>query len=208
MINRFLQAKHWQLFSLMFGIPILLQIIMMITMFANIDTNGYQDPSLMFNMLKMFPIIMILYTGLSFGWFWSIANGLQEKIPNEFKLNLKKFKIFFFVPLVYILSLIILIGTTAYGISSGDNAIGGIVGKMLFVVIPLHLFSMFCIFYQLYFVSKTIKIAELKRNVTFSDYLGEFFMMWFFPIGIWIIQPKINRIVSEKSTNGNNAYNK
>jgi len=206
MIKLFLQAKHWQLFSLMFGIPIVFQIIMMISMFANIDANGNGETETMFNMFKIFPFIMIIYTSLFFGWFWSIGNGLQEKIPNEFKLNLKKFKIFFFVPLVYILSLMILIGTTAYGISSDDNAIGGIVGKMLFVIIPLHLFSMFCIFYQLYFVSKTIKTAELKRKVTFSDYLGEFFMIWFFPIGIWVIQPKINRLNSVESTKDNKVY--
>jgi putative effector of murein hydrolase LrgA (UPF0299 family) len=95
--------------------------------------------------------------------------------------------------------------TTAFGISTGDNAIGGIIGNMLFLVIPLHLFSMFCMFYQLYFVSKTIKTAELKRKVTFSDYLGEFFMIWFFPIGIWIIQPKINRLFSAESTKDNNV---
>jgi hypothetical protein len=205
MIKRFLKAKHWQLFALMFGIPIVFQIIMMTSMFVNIDIDGNPDLSMMFSMFIVFPIIMILYTGVFFGWFWSIANGLQQIIPNEFKLSLKKFRIFFFIPLIYILSLMILMVTTAFGISTGDNAIGGIIGNMLFLVIPLHLFSMFCMFYQLYFVSKTIKTAELKRKVTFSDYLGEFFMIWFFPIGIWIIQPKINRLISAENTKDNNV---
>lgn len=200
MIKRFLKAKHWQLFALMYGIPIVFQIIMMTAMFANINADGNPDLSMMF---IIFPIIMILYTGLFFGWFWSIANGLQQIIPNELKLSLKKFRIFFFIPLIYILSLMIFMVTTAFGISSGDNAISGIAGNMFFLVIPLHLFSMFCMFYQLYFVSKTIKTAELKRKVTFSDYLGEFFMIWFFPIGIWIIQPKINRLISAESTKDN-----
>jgi hypothetical protein len=62
------------------------------------------------------------------------------------------------------------------------------------IILPLHLFAMFCIFYCLYFVAKTIKTAELQREVSFSDFVGEFFMLWFYPIGIWILQPKINQI--------------
>jgi hypothetical protein len=191
----------------MFGIPILLQIVAMISMFANIDSNGNPDQTGMLNMMKIFPIIMSLYVGLFFGWFWSIGIGLQKYIPTDIKMKIKKFKIFFFIPLIYILFLLVIIGTSFYGFSSGSNAVGGIVGKMLFVVIPMHLFSMFCIFYLLYFVSKTIKTTELKRTVTFSDFIGEFFMIWFFPIGIWFIQPRINKITSEISTNGNTVYN-
>ena len=205
MIKKFLNAKHWQLFTLMFGIPILLQIITMTSMFVNIDANSNPDPTGTLNMMKIFPIIMLLYVGLFFGWFWSIGIGLQKYIPSDINMKTKKFKIFFFIPLIYILFFLTIIGTTFYGISSGNNAVGGIVGKMLFIVIPMHLFSMFCMFYLLYFVSKAIKTTELERNVTFSEFIGEFFMIWFFPIGIWFIQPRINKIVNKKSTNSNNA---
>ena len=47
----------------------------------------------------------------------------------------------------------------------------------------------------MYFVAKTFKTAELQRKVSFSDFAGDFFLVWFLPIGIWIIQPKINRMV-------------
>ncbi|RNC86368.1 MAG: hypothetical protein ED556_08730 [Winogradskyella sp.] len=198
MINKFLNAKHWQLFTLMFGIPILLQIVIMISVFSNTDLTG-PEPYGVLNLMKVFPIIMILYVGLFFGWFWSIGIGLQKYIPTDIKMKIKKFKIFFFIPLIYILFLIAIIGTSFYGVSSGNNAVGGIVGKMLFIVIPMHLFSMFCTFYLLYFTSKTIKTTELERNVTFSDFIGEFFMIWFFPIGIWFIQPRINKIINEKT---------
>ncbi|QXP78787.1 MULTISPECIES: hypothetical protein [Winogradskyella] len=197
MIDKFLKAKHWQLFILMFGVPIIFQIIIMTSMFSNIDSNGNPEPATMFNSFKLFPIIMFIYMGFFFGWFWSIGIGLQKYIPNEIQLKLKKFKIFFFIPLIYITFFLTLIGTTIYGISSGDRTVGGIIGKMMFFILPLHLFSMFCMFYQLYFASKTIKTAELKREVTLNDYMGDFFMIWFFPIGIWFIQPRINKIVEE-----------
>ena len=47
----------------------------------------------------------------------------------------------------------------------------------------------------MYFVAKTLKTVELQKEVLFSDFAGEFFIVWFFPIGIWIIQPKINKII-------------
>ena len=54
---------------------------------------------------------------------------------------------------------------------------------------------MFGIFHTMYFAAKTIKCVELKRNVTFSDIAGEFFLIWFFPIGVWILQPRINKLI-------------
>jgi hypothetical protein len=38
-----------------------------------------------------------------------------------------------------------------------------------------------------------VKTIELQREVTFSDFAGEFFLIWFYPVGIWIIQPKVNK---------------
>ena len=198
MINRFLNAKHWQLFILMFGVPILLQIITMISVFANIDSNGTPGQTGMLNMILIFPIIMFLYAGLFFGWFWSIGIGLQKYIPTDIHMKIKKFKILFCIPLAYILFLLTAIVAVFYGVSSGNNDVSGILEKLLFVIFPLHLFSMFSIFYLLYFTAKTIKTIELKRTVTFSDFIGEFFTIWFFPIGIWFIQPRINEIVSKE----------
>ena len=86
MINKILNAKHWQLFTLMFGIPILLQIVTMISMFANIDSNGNPDQGGMLNMMKIFPIIMFLYVGLFFGWFWSIGNR-NSSLYKPFPVN-------------------------------------------------------------------------------------------------------------------------
>ena len=77
----------------------------------------------------------------------------------------------------------------------GEVSSGGLIGGLVGIIVPLHLFSMFCIFYCLYFVAKTFKTVELQREVSFSDFAGEFFMIWFFLIGIWIVQPKVNKMI-------------
>ena len=197
MIDRFLNAKHWQLFLLTFGIPMIFQFIMMGTMFANIGSSDNPSPNFMFNYFKVFPIMMLLFMGVFFGWFWSVAVGLQRVIPDEIKLKVNRFKIFLLIPVVYIIFFLRFFMTSF--ISGGPNP------GIFAIIVPLHLFSMFCIFYSLYFVAKTFKTAELQRKVTFSDFAGEFFMIWFYPIGIWIVQPKINKMIKEKAHTANNG---
>jgi hypothetical protein len=195
MTEKFLKAKHWQLFLLTFGIPMLFQIVLMITMFANISSGNNPDVSFMFNYMMFFPIIMILLIATQFGWFWSMAIGLQSKVPENVKMKVKKFKIFFFIPLIYLILISIFIGVaTNLMLESGKAPSVGLIMSLVAIIIPLHFFSMFCIFYSLYFVAKTYKTVELQRQVSFSDFVGEFFMIWFYPIGIWIIQPKINKM--------------
>ncbi len=206
MIDRFLKAKHWQLFTLMFGIPILFQTIMMSTMFSNIHSQANPDLTQVVNTIKIFPIIMILFMGVFFGWFWSIAIGLQRKVPTNIKMKTKKFKIFFFIPLFYMLCISLFIGGLINGIIQNgvENSSGvGIFG----IILPLHLLSMFGMFYSMYFVAKTFKTVELQKEVSFGDFAGEFFMLWFYFIGVWILQPKINKMAKNENTTANNVYN-
>lgn len=187
MIDKFLKAKHWQIFMLTLGLPIILQIIITTMMFAN------EDPSLM---MKIMPIISIVFMVGFFGWFWSVAIGLQSRIPANINLNVRRFKIFLFIPIIYIILLFSFMGPSFEGaFENGTEPSNAVIGSILGIIIPIHLFSMFCIFYCLYFVAKTFKTAELQREVTFPDFAGEFFLLWFYPIGIWIIQPKINKIM-------------
>ena len=65
-------------------------------------------------------------------------------------------------------------------------------------VLVLHIVSIFGIFYSMYFAAKTLKTVELLREVSFREFASEFFMFWFFPIGIWILQPRINDIVEKQ----------
>ena len=195
MIEKFLKAKHWQLFLLIFGIPVLFQIVLMITMITNIAYKNEPDPTFIFSYLLFFPVIMILVVAMQFGWFWSIAIGLQHKVPENVTMKVKKFKTFFFIPLVYIILISLFIVIAVNGtLASGNEPSIGLLISLIFIL-PLHFFSMFCIFYSIYFVAKTYKTVELQREVSFSDFAGEFFMIWFYPIGIWIVQPKINKMI-------------
>lgn len=197
MTDRFLKAKHWQLFLFTFGIPIIFQTIMMGFIISNLANQTNPEPALFLNYMKFFPVMMILFMAVFFGWFWSVAIGLQKKVPENVSMKVKKFKVFFFIPLIYmIIILLLVLSVSQSGLLDSNSAPNfANIGVFFAVIFPIHFFAMFCIFYSLYFVAKTFKTVELQREVTFGDFAGEFFMIWFFPIGIWIIQPKINKMV-------------
>ena len=192
MIQSILKAKHWKLFLIMYGLPFLIQIIAFLLVIAT-------DKA--FFMFSTFPLLMVFSTGTLFVWFWAIGVGLYKRLPENSNLNLKRFKIFFFIPLVYIFFIVFSLMTV--GIFCDSLLPNGMVGIGIGILIPLHLFSMFCMFYLLYFCSKTIKSIELKREALFGDYIGEFLLLWFFVIGIWIIQPKINKMVDKNIVHSN-----
>jgi hypothetical protein len=195
--STFLKARHWQLFVLTFGIPIVFQFVMIGSMMAKVGEGS--APDMPFTVYyRLFPVMMILFMSVFFGWFWSVAIGLQTKIPPHVHMSVKRFKILFFIPVAYMFLLFIFLGGAMSGmIKNAEEPSPEFMASVAGIVIPLHLFSMFCIFHSLYFAAKTFKTAELQREVSFSDFAGEFFMLWFYPIGIWIVQPKINKMVEE-----------
>lgn len=67
-----------------------------------------------------------------------------------------------------------------------------------YVIMPLHVSAMLSIFYAMIFAAKTIKSAELNKEATLSDYLGDFFLIWFYPLGIWILQPRIQKLLKKE----------
>lgn len=136
----------------------------------------------------VFLFMMIFFSLLIFGWFWSIAIGLQKKVLEGIEMKLKKFKVLFFFPLAYIILLMLSLAVLFNGSEAPDFLVGS---WFIAIILPLHLFSIFCIFYSIYFVAKTIKTVELQRKVGFGDFAWEFFLLWFYFVGIWIIQPKV-----------------
>jgi hypothetical protein len=149
----------------------------------------FSNPGLM---IRFFPVMMLVFTVGIFGWVWAIATQLQPKLPTDVKLNVGRFKVLFFIPIVYILGVTIWMGYNFYGGQSGRvGSMGGIIGLIIF----LHLFSMVCIFLGIRFAAKTMRSVELGRMARFGDYIGEFFLIWFSPVGVWILQPRLNKLM-------------
>ncbi len=193
--------KHWQLFILMFAVPIIGNFIFLSAGISAAIENG--DPSTVFEIFSFLPMIMLIPMVIMFAWQWSIGVGLQKYLPANVKLPVGRFKFFLIFPAVYIFFFVILI---VFLFSSFQEAAMSnqppemeqlsTIMSYFVIIFLLHLFAMFCMFYCFYFCAKTYKSVLLQREATSSDYMGEFFLMWFNIIGVWIIQPKINELIS------------
>lgn len=57
--------------------------------------------------------------------------------------------------------------------------------------------TLFVLFKFIQFPSRTIKSIELKREAGFWEYIADSFTVLCWPLGIWWIQPRINKINSK-----------
>ena len=195
MIKLFLKAKHWQLFLLLFVIPFLLNIAFVIRMVLSFQMGDPNQLNILFRNIWPAYMLILIAMGTLYAWFWSIAIGLNDKIPPSVTLKTKWFRIAFFFTILYFISYMAFF----YNVLSREFQYI----QYFSYILPIHFIAMFCLLYLIYFVAKTFKTIELQREVRFSDFIAEFFLFWFNFVGVWVLQPKINQI-----TEGTFPYNK
>jgi hypothetical protein len=181
--NIFLRAKHWQIFCLLVVLPFVIEIAVKINFGAGVDLATREDP---FEGREM-AILLSLATFLSFSctlvWFCSTGSFLSSTVPPRIRMNARTFHFaLIFLPMYFAVILLLA------AFNRGHSVLAGV------LIVPLNLLTMYCLLYLLYFVSKNLAMAELGSRVSFSDYSTSFFFLVFFPIGIWFIQPRINRV--------------
>jgi hypothetical protein len=201
-MNFFLRAKHWQLFLLTFIVPIVIQILSIPFMVmpilqktaAGIHTQA-EFEALMPHpgaILGIIGVVMLVPIIMVFGWQYSVAVGLQSKLPAGFTMKINRFKGFFFAAVGYLALVVLLIMLIV-----NEPPL-----PVLILIIPfwvlLHLFAIFCMIHNMVFIAKTIRSAELGREAFAGDYIGYFFLIWFSIVGYWILQPKINELASQE----------
>lgn len=201
MINLFLKAKHWHLFLAIFATPFVFQMFFVGNVMRKAIVNENQQE--IFSLFSWFPLIMLLYMIGFFGWVCSVGIGLQKHLPVGVTMKVGRFKLFLGIAISYLVLLSCWIGYI-FGYMADDivqyqEGVSEIAPdysflKWLGVIIPLHFFSMFAIFYSFYFNAKTLRSIELGREANSEEYLGHFFLFWFWFIGVWILQPTINKI--------------
>ena len=62
-------------------------------------------------------------------------------------------------------------------------------------------FTFWGVCYTFYHVAKSLKSVELNREANFSEFIIDAITLFMFPIGVWFIQPRINRILMIEETN-------
>jgi hypothetical protein len=130
-----------------------------------------------------------LNLGLLLAWFYLLGSYLHRRLPATAPMSLARFRFAAALPVAYAYLLL------GYGLDLfREGAPDGVNGGLIAGLVLLHLSSMAGIFYCLYFTAKALKTVERNARVPVSEYVGEFFLLWFYPVGIWLLQPRVNRL--------------
>jgi hypothetical protein len=112
---------------------------------------------------------------------------IRENLPSS---NIKMFKIIFTAtPCVFLIN--ILIGELLLDINNKT-------GVVVFVLLVLT--TIFSVFYLYYFTAKTITTIESKREVSLKECYNNFILIRLSGVGIFILQPKIQRLIDTDNT--------
>lgn len=184
----FLTAKHWQLFLLVMLPALALGAAAM---------NPQRCAPIV---VRCFPVVLALHMMLMLGWAYAVGTFLHGLVPARMQVSLVRFKVFLIFALVFILLLCLFIAAPLLGLT---------IPRPYPVVVLLFilscLFCQFCLFHSLWFVARALKMAEFEKQFGQQEYfnimplpnpVGEFFLLWFFPVGIWVIQPRVNRLAA------------
>ena len=173
-MKRILASKHWQLFLLI------------------VITGSWTSPSPLKEIINSISLVTFTI------WVYAIGIYGQEEIKT-LGLSTSNSKLFrinaLLIPLVTILILII-------SIIAPDETDEVTLTWQKIVFFPMALYLIFAIFQVAVFACKTLTTIELKKEVVFNDYFLNLILMTIFLfVGIWILQPKITRLIYNNSTN-------
>lgn len=176
----FLTIKHWQLFLLAWGLPLVLDFIFIF------------NPQ---SAIIWFPLMMLVFAFSIFGWIYSIAVELHPKLPTGVSINLNVFKIAFAIPLIYLTIMGIGMGLMLFHWVDESTEL---IEMFLPFVLFAHVLSMVCIFVFLRYAAKIMRSVELQREAEAGDYIGEFLLMWLQFVGVWFLQPRLNKLLENQ----------
>ena len=68
----------------------------------------------------------------------------------------------------------------------------------LFILVPVLIFTAWSILYIMYFSTTMLVTAEKGRKITVSDLFPWILAMVYFPVGVWMIEPKANAVIDRQ----------
>jgi magnesium-transporting ATPase (P-type) len=221
MFDFFHRAKHWLLF-IPISLATLYQYGVQIAYQGEIASwqVEMQDPDVDIEALMpdladfssyfyLFLLFFVVSYGTHFLWYWAVGKGLERHLPEGTALKPQRFRIAMIVNAVMLLvGLYVFMGVwdtfvelfSALGAEEepGDDFFKEFLTSIgsMFV---LFFFWLLAMIYGCYYVGKTLKSIELGRPARGGEVVGYALLSYLLIIGIWMLQPKINRLVSTGS---------
>jgi len=185
--NFLLRIKNWQLFFMILILPFIIAILYELIMTL---LNGPRMEIL------ANPLTTILYFVVFVLWNYSVIKYLDESDKTMTENNKKTLKYILIYLAFYI----------AYIIGPLLNLFTWDLQFFLWKAISLlsHFIMALSLITLIYFSAKSIKFRQLGDQIRTSDIIIEMLIIGYFPLGLWWLQPRLNKIVKltkKQSTN-------
>ena len=138
-------------------------------------------PPNIFAYLTIFPICFFSL------WSYSVTRMLSKKNKYDTGIKLVNFTINLILATLYLIFISIYFALTH---DTEDPK------WFLLVILIGHSYLFFSVLYLINFIAKILSTVELKRVTKFNDFVVYFFMLFFFPIGVWWLYPKIRAAIA------------
>ena len=164
-----MKAKHWQVF---------LGWVLLYGFYSLIDPAAYPT---------LYSAARVLLYVAYFGWFLVLERTLKTYLRPGLPFSSGLFT-------VCVLFLIVAIGTGAFAGPNPSGRPGQSITLEGVIVFPF----LFAFFYLPYHIGKLLAIVENPKAMTFSRHFGETVLFLFYPLGIWLLQPRINELYTHQ----------
>jgi hypothetical protein len=221
MSDFFLRSKHWLLF-IPIALPTILSYVFqgiygseLQEWSAEMQVNGpdmdFTPPNLHDYSTYLYGYILIMLIGglTQLGWLWTMGNDLHDRVTEGFNLKPKTFQVTIAISGLFLLVMAFslhlgfnwvadsLPGWVENGPPDGEGGMEFM--KTLFTYLAAFmvfgLVTFGCQVYNVIYVGKTLKSIELGRPAKGGEFAGYALLSYLLIIGIWILQPKVNRLM-------------
>lgn len=162
-----LRARHWQLFLLLYALPWIGQAALILS---------FRGPSLSPGV----GAISVAVDFLVVCWFWTVGTFLNSITQPDLQLRTRFLE---FASIFTVLNTLCLFAWMTYLQPEVD-----------FVMLSLGVVDFICKLYLAHFAAKSLAQAETGKPLRRRNYWKMFLLFLFYPVGIWALQPKINRL--------------
>jgi hypothetical protein len=177
----FRKLKPWQVFVLLFMMPLIIQFGLSYIIAASQQSIN----ELVTIALGALPVVVLTF------WLWHTANYLYTHLPQSIKIS----SVFTHLAALYFLFYGILLIYTL-NIAKESILLGHLPLGMLALLIPMHLFATFCYSYLSYFIARSVISIEQGRAVSFGEFASVLVNILFLPFGIWSLQNRIRLLLN------------
>jgi len=162
----FLKLRHWELF-LMIVLPTAMTLMF-----------GIPLQPLVVAAIGLFLMLVL------FGWMFSIGSWANSRLPQARRRSPLPYALGLAIPLVYLLMYIFLY--------IPELQQGGAPRRPPPWLLPMHMLSLAGIFYGLWYTARQLKSLQENEAADFLIFSSTFFLLFIFPLGVWLVQPGVN----------------